>query len=61
MPTRRRPVHCEVPLRFSDRITSQPAARKAASWISRLWSAVLTLAYPITVIKCPIVSFGSRP
>lgn len=48
-----------VPLRFSDRMTSQPAALSAASWISRFWSVVLTRPYPITVIGSP-VSFGSR-
>jgi hypothetical protein len=33
-----------VPHHFSDRITSQPAAFKAISWMSRFWSMVLTLA-----------------
>ena len=43
-----------VPLRFSARITSQPAALSAASWIERSWSVVLTLAYPMTVTAAPM-------
>jgi hypothetical protein len=39
-----------VPLRFSERIISQPAAFNAASWISRFWSVVLTRAYPTMVM-----------
>jgi hypothetical protein len=39
-----------VPLRLSARMTSQPAALSAASWIERSWSVVLTRAYPITVM-----------
>jgi hypothetical protein len=35
-----------VPLRFSERMGSQPAAFSAAIWIERSWSTVLALAYP---------------
>jgi hypothetical protein len=34
----------------SQRITSQPAAFSAASWISISWSLVETLAYPMTLL-----------
>jgi hypothetical protein len=48
-----------VPLRFSARMTSQPAARSAISWIERSWSVVLTRAYPM-MVTVPAVSFSSR-
>jgi hypothetical protein len=39
--------------RFSARITSQPAALSAASWIERSWSVVPTRAYPMMVMATP--------
>ena len=48
-------------LLFSARITSHRAALKAASWIKRSRSVVLTRAYPMMIICSFIVSFGFRP
>ncbi len=40
-----------VPLAFSSRIKSQPAARNAATWIAVSCPLVLTRAYPIRGIR----------
>ena len=42
-----------VPLRFSARMTSQPPAWSADSWIERSWSVVLTRAYLMIVMVPP--------
>jgi hypothetical protein len=42
-----------VPLRFSERMGSQPAAFNAAIWIDRSWSTMLALAYPTLAIMVP--------
>jgi hypothetical protein len=49
-----------VPLRFSERMTPHPAARRAASCIDRSWSVVLTLAYPMTVMSHPCLRADAR-